>query len=403
MNTSSLWLLSPELSLAVVAGVALLVDLVTRRKGIVGAVALAGLLLPLLFTVLLWGELAGWMHVLAPQPGEQAGEAIPGIHGTLVVDRYALFFKLLVFGALGLVIMAAQDYRGKLGKLQGEFYCLLLISAGGMSLLAATRELMSLYLALELATLPLAAFLRNGPSLEAGIKFLLLGGVSSGIFLFEMALAFGATGSTYLVDIGSAVALGTTGGDLPFGSYALLAGAVMMTAGFAFKIAVVPFQMWAPDVYHGAPTPVTAYLSIASKAAGVAALLRVFSTAFGAARNGLEHLVRRAGCGLHDRWQPGGDPADGCEADAGVQHDCARGVHAGWALPPWRGARRTARRWGLRGCCSTWARTALPTWRRSLRSLRLPTGPAVTRSAAWRAWDGARRCSPSSLPSASSL
>lgn len=285
MNTAALWLLSPEISLAFVATAVFVVDLATGRKGYVAALALVGLALPVLFTVLLWGELAGWIDVLAHQPGEVAGQSIPGIFGTLVVDRFALFFKFLVFGALALVTLASRDYRQRLGRLEGEYYGLLLVSAGGMTLLAATRELLSLYLSLELATLPLvalAAFLRDGRSTEAGIKFLVLGAISSAVLLFGMALAFGVTGSTYLGDIADAVTMAARG-DLPFGSYAMLAGAVMMAAGFGFKIAAVPFQMWVPDVYEGSPTPVTAYLSVASKAAGFAALLRVFSTAFGPA------------------------------------------------------------------------------------------------------------------------
>jgi len=285
MNGAALWLLSPEISLAFVAMLAFLVDLVTRRKGYVAAVSLVGLVLPLLFTTLLWGELSGWVNVIGPQPGEVAGASIPGIFGTLVIDRYALFFKYLVFGALGLVVLASLDYRSRLGRLEGEYYGLILLSAGGMTLLAATVELLSLYIALELATLPLvalAAFLRDGRSTEAGIKFLLLGAISSAVLLFGMALVFGVTGSTYLSDVAGAVAK-AAGGDLPFGSYAMLAGAVMMAAGFGFKIASVPFQMWVPDVYEGSPTPITAYLSVASKAAGFAALLRVFTTAFGPA------------------------------------------------------------------------------------------------------------------------
>ena len=151
-----------------------------------------------------------------------------------------------------------------------------------MMLLAAATELISLYIALELSTLPLvalAAFLGDSRSSESGSSSLLLGALSSGVLLYGLALTFGFAGSTHLADI--AVQVEAVAGDEPFGASVLLLGVVLMVAGFGFKIASVPFQMWVPDVYEGAPTPVTAYLSVASKAAGFAVILRVFYTAFG--------------------------------------------------------------------------------------------------------------------------
>lgn len=283
MTVQDLWLLSPELSLAFLAGLLFVLDLVLERKGVLAVIALVGLLLPLAFSVLLWGEVAGWLSVLAPLPDEEPGRAIPGLFGTLVVDRFALFFKFLFLIVVGMVILASTDYVAKLRQLQGEYYVLILVSTLGMLLLAAATELLSLYVALELTALPLAAlaaFLRDSRSTEAGIKFLLLSGLSSAVLLYGMALTFGLTGSTELKEVAAALR-GALGGDIPFGSYTLLAGATLMVAGFGFKIASVPFQMWVPDVYEGAPTPITAFLSVASKAAGFAVILRVFYAAFG--------------------------------------------------------------------------------------------------------------------------
>ena len=149
-----------------------------------------------------------------------------------------------------------------------------------MMLLASTTELIAIYVSLELTSLPLvalAAFLRDSRSSEAGLKFLILGAMSSAFLLYGMTLVYGFTGSTEL-EVIAAVA---TQGDLPFGSYALLLGGVLIAVGFGFKISMAPFHMWVPDVYEGAPTPITAYLSVASKAAGFAVLLRVFYLAFG--------------------------------------------------------------------------------------------------------------------------
>ena len=150
--------------------------------------------------------------------------------------------------------------------------------------MASTKELITIYIALELSALPvaaLAAFMRDGRSAESGLKFLILSGISSALLLYGMVLVFGLTGSTQLDDIAERIATLAIYTDQPFGSYALLMGVVLMVAGFGFKITAFPFQMWAPDVYEGAPTPVTAFLSVASKAAGFAVILRVFYSAFG--------------------------------------------------------------------------------------------------------------------------
>ena len=181
---------------------------------------------------------------------------------------------------VAVLILGSADYVERFQRSQGEFYALILFSAAGMMLLAATTELISIYISLELTALPLAAlaaFLRDGRSSEAGIKFLLLSAMSSALLLYGMVLVYGFTGSTHLSEIAKAV----TVGSLPFGSYAMLAGITLIVVGFGFKISMVPLPDVGPGRVRGAPTPITAYLSVASKAAGFAVMLRVFYIAFG--------------------------------------------------------------------------------------------------------------------------
>jgi NADH-quinone oxidoreductase subunit N len=144
-------------------------------------------------------------------------------------------------------------------------------------LMAATSELISIYIALELSSISLyvlVGFLKDSKSTEASLKYLLLGAVASAVLLFGMALVFGFTGKTQLGDIAQAIKATSM-------QPGLILGMVLITAGFGFKIAAIPFHMWVPDVYEGAPTPITAYLSVASKAAGFAVILRVFHSALG--------------------------------------------------------------------------------------------------------------------------
>ena len=269
MTTHDLYLLSPELSLSGLAMLLILLDLVVARKEYLVALAFIGLAVPMGFSISLWLGMP------------VANEGI--LADTLVVDKFSLFFKFLFLGVAATIVLMSADYAKKFSRFQVEYYALVLFAATGMMLLASTVELISIYIALELSALPvaaLAAFLRDSRSSESGIKFLILSGISSAILLYGMVLVYGFTGSTMLVDV--AARLGGMGLDngQPFGSYALLAGIVLMVAGFGFKITAVPFQMWAPDVYEGSPTPVTAFLSVASKAAGFAVILRVFYIAF---------------------------------------------------------------------------------------------------------------------------
>jgi len=265
MTISELWFLTPELSLLGFALVVILLDLFVKQKKVLAAVSIAGVLVSAGFAVVMWGT---------------PSEAI--FYRMLAVDNFALFFKLLLLAAVALVIMASQDYVSKFQRFQGEYYALVLISALGMMLLVAAADLIAIYVALELSGISLyvlATFLKDKKSTEAGLKYLLLGAVASAVLLYGMALVFGFTGNTCLTCIAEYIQ-GMPGAGL-LSNPALLLGMVLLAAGFGFKIACFPFQMWVPDVYEGAPTPITAYLSVASKAAGFAVILRVFFVAFG--------------------------------------------------------------------------------------------------------------------------
>ena len=259
------WLLSPELSLCGIALAVILLDLVIEQKKLLAGLSVAALAIPIAFTIVLWGERQ------------------TSFNGMLVVDEFSLFFKFLILGITALVIVSSVDYVSKFARFQGEYYALVLFSAIGLMLMASTGELISIYVALELSSISLyalVAFLKDKKASEAGLKYMILGAISSAVLLFGMAFVFGLTGTTQLDQIVDKVAALTSSGQL-WDSPALILGIIFLVAGFGFKIASVPFQMWVPDVYEGAPTPITAYLSVASKAAGFAVILRVFYTAFG--------------------------------------------------------------------------------------------------------------------------
>ena len=200
-----------------------------------------------------------------------------GFGGLLVIDGFAVLFNFLLLTATLLVVLASTEYTARFPNLGGEYYALLLFACAGMMLMASTGELLSIYLALELTGISLYVLVglhRDVFSSEAGIKYLLLGALSSAVLLYGMAILFGLTGTTELAQMGPALAQAAATNHP-----AVLLAIVMLVAGFGFKLATVPFQMWVPDVYQGAPTPVTAFLSVASKAAGFAVVLRVFHTA----------------------------------------------------------------------------------------------------------------------------
>ncbi|HSP82036.1 MAG TPA: NADH-quinone oxidoreductase subunit N, partial [Myxococcaceae bacterium] len=193
------------------------------------------------------------------------------------LDPFSSFLTFVVCVALALATLTSAGFLRKRGAERGEFYALMLFATAGMSLLAVSNELITLFVNLEvlsIATYALTSFLRRGtrPS-EAGFKYFILGAFSSAVLLYGAALLYGATGTTQLT--GMVLPLANAVRTNPALVYT---GAVLVAAGFAFKVAAVPFHMWTPDVYEGAPTPVTALMSAGVKAAAFAALVRVFVT-----------------------------------------------------------------------------------------------------------------------------
>ncbi len=201
-----------------------------------------------------------------------------GTHSMIALDRFALFSNWIVLSGAGIGILISQSYIKRQGLQEAEFYALLIYSTVGLMLMAAARDLIVVFLGLEImsvAVYVLAAINRRDPrSAEAGLKYFLLGAFSTGFFLYGIALVYGATGSTHISAIADSVADGSAHGAL------LVFGIALLTVGFSFKVSVVPFHMWTPDVYEGAPTPVTAFMSVAVKAGAFLAFLRVFSVAF---------------------------------------------------------------------------------------------------------------------------
>ena len=204
----------------------------------------------------------------------EAGRDLVALSGALVVDQFSVFFNCIFIAATILAILISVRYLEHEGEHRGEYYALMLFAQAGMAILAQGMDLVILFIGLELMALSfyvLVGFLRDDRrSNEAAIKYLLLGAFSSGLMLYGFSLLYGISGSTLLPEIARAVA--ERGPADPI----LILAIVTTSVGLLFKISAVPFHMWAPDVYEGAPTPVTAYVSVASKAASFALLLRIF-------------------------------------------------------------------------------------------------------------------------------
>jgi NADH-quinone oxidoreductase subunit N len=197
----------------------------------------------------------------------------------VTVDNYTTYFRVFFMATAAVVCLASGRLVEERLRHPGEYYGLIILSTIGAIGMAAARELMTAYLSLELLSFSLYVLVSYAKfdkrSNEAGLKYMLLGAFASAMFLYGMSLIYGVSGSTYYSEISSTLAEGTD--DFEF---ALLMGLVLIVAGLGFKVAAVPFHMWTPDAYEGAPVAVTAYLSTTSKAAGFVLLLRLFSGAF---------------------------------------------------------------------------------------------------------------------------
>ncbi len=253
----------PELILAGTIALVLSVDvfLPSRRKWFAMPLSLAGAVASLVAVLTLLG----------------AHRSTFG--GMFVVDNFAVLFKIFFLSVAIVVLAISLRYFREGGFYQGEYYFLLLTSFLGCLLMPSSRDLVMLFLSLELVSAPgfLMAAFRKGDvkSNEAGLKFFLIGVLSTAVMLYGMSLIYGVTGATRLSAIATGL-VGVSGGQLAL----VYAGILFVVAGFAFKVSAVPFQFWAPDTYEGAPVPVAAFLGAASNAAGFAGLLQLMFVAF---------------------------------------------------------------------------------------------------------------------------
>jgi NADH-quinone oxidoreductase subunit N len=236
----------------------LLVDLFIPkdRKPWIAALAAVGMLVAMGFSI------------------SQTGVDTEAFGGMLKVDGFSQFLTILVLGSGLVAVMLSYNYLTRLGIQRGEYYVLLMFSISGMMLMAMAADLIVIFLALELLSIPLyvlAGFARpRTDSEEAAVKYFLLGAFASGFLVYGVAIVFGATGYTGLTDVLQTVESGAANLTL------LAVGAALILVGLSFKVAAVPFHMWTPDVYQGAPSSVTAFMAVGAKVGGFAALMRIF-------------------------------------------------------------------------------------------------------------------------------
>ncbi len=210
-----------------------------------------------------------------------AGGTMKSFSGMFVSDPFAVFFKVLVLMASALTLVISQDYMERQGIARFEYAILVIFATLGMMIMVSASNLLSLYLGLEMQSLSLyviATFNRDDErSTEAGLKYFVLGAVASGMLLYGSSLVYGFAGTTDFAALGALFA----DGHGPHASLGLIVGIVFILAGLSFKVSAVPFHMWTPDVYEGAPTPVTAFFSVGPKIAAIALFIRVMIGPFG--------------------------------------------------------------------------------------------------------------------------
>ncbi len=264
-------LMTPEIVLAILALTAFTIDFTTGvrwKKPFVGILSVISLLITIVLVI-----------IFNQNPG--------AIGATFVVDPFAMLFKIVILLGVALVIVNSMSYMDKHEDMyQGEFYSLLLFSALGAMLMVSSADLITLFIGLEILSISsycLAGFRKHqAKSTEAALKYVILGGTASAFILYGMSFMYGLTGSTSLVEIGTAMP--ALHAEYPF---LIMMSLFFMVAGFGFKISIVPFHMWAPDVYEGAPTPITGFLAAVSKVAGFAIMIRILAVGFG---------------GIYDQW-----------------------------------------------------------------------------------------------------
>jgi NADH-quinone oxidoreductase subunit N len=259
-----LCLIAPEMIIAGFGLLVLLVDVFSpkgSKKGFLGVLSLIGIVIAFFYTL------------------PQMGSVKSGFGDMFISDGYALFFKLIFLIISFLTVLISIGFTQREGIEFGEYYALVLFATVGMMLMAAGAHLVTIFLGLETMSISiyiLAGMLREDRrSVESALKYFLLGAFATGFLLYGIALIYGATGSLTLKEIASTIASNKN----LLGNPMLLMSLAFLTIGFGFKIASVPFHMWTPDVYEGAPTSITAFMATGVKAAGFAALVRVFFSA----------------------------------------------------------------------------------------------------------------------------
>ena len=254
-------LLIPEYILGAVAVLIIVIDLFMPRvrKETLPAVAGAGLIVAFIVSLLYM-------------------DTDDNFATLIYIDDYTTFFRCFFIAICFATVIASAQYVQQYLRHPAEYYALLLLSTVGATFMAGSRELLTAYISLELLSFSLYVLVsyqkNNAKSSEGGMKYMLLGAFASALLLYGISFIYGAAGSTSYSEIGEAFSSGTE--DFTYGT---LAGLTLIVAGLGFKVAAVPFHMWTPDAYEGAPLPITAYLSATSKAAGFALLLRLFSEA----------------------------------------------------------------------------------------------------------------------------
>ena len=292
ISATDLQLIAPELILTVCACVALVMEVILpyRKSKLTAYFALIGVALAFVALAVQWWYMSGSLP-------------FDGFYGMVRIDGFALLFKATFLVSAALAIGISTRFLDIEGEQHGEYYSLILFATVGMMFIACGYDLISLYVSLELMALTfyvLVAFTkREKKSNEAAMKYFLLGAFSSGVLLYGMSLLYGGAGSTNVGEIGSSISalvpkieeaykaaerLGTIPDQITGLRPFMLFGMIALGAGLFFKVAAVPFHMWAPDVYEGAPTSVTAFLSTGSNAASFALYARIFHEALGGMR-----------------------------------------------------------------------------------------------------------------------
>ena len=302
----------PELILLIWASATLILDLLLRRQQrlAIAAFSFVGVIVALLSCIPL------------------TGTTLTTFSGMYALDGFSLFFKVLFLLVAALTILISPRYLIVEDIPTGEYYSLILFSTIGMMIMAAGVDLLAIYIGLELMSLAiyaLAGFVKRDPkSIEAALKYFLMGSFSSGVLLYGLALLYGLTGSTQLAVMAEQVRLA---GANP----ALILAIVLLVGGFGFKIAAVPFHMWAPDVYEGAPHSVVGFISVGSKAAAFAGLMRIFLVALEPEQSPMGTVAVGGVDFEHAGWHGGGHRAKQYQAHARLfQHRQCR-LHVDWS------------------------------------------------------------------------